>query len=102
MKTGSAILAWAALWSAGCCFAAELEPRIGGSPVLEDRYPERRNTFPGDVEAFADLTYASLAGYRPLILDLYKPSKPMRITAAGDLSPRRRVAVRAHAALRCV
>src|SRR6185369_12270345 len=30
---------------------------------------------PGDVVGFPDLTYSSLSGYRPLILDLYKPAK---------------------------
>src|SRR3954470_10251158 len=51
------------------------EPRVGSAPVLEDRYPERRVSFPDDVVGFPDLTYSSLAGYRPLILDLYKPAR---------------------------
>jgi acetyl esterase/lipase len=51
------------------------EPRVGSAPVLEDRYPERRVSFPGDVVGFPDVTYSSLTGYRPLILDLYKPAK---------------------------
>jgi acetyl esterase/lipase len=42
--------------------------------VLEDRYPERRVTLPGNVVSFADLTFSSLTGYRPLTLDLYRPS----------------------------
>lgn len=57
----------------GCALAAE--PRVGSSPVLEDRYPERRTSFPDGVVGYADLTYAALAGYRPLILDLYEPGK---------------------------
>jgi acetyl esterase/lipase len=69
------LLTLAVLGCAGCCAAEAAEPRIGSSPVLEDRYPERRTSFPGDVVGFADLTYASLTGYRPLILDLYKPAK---------------------------
>jgi acetyl esterase/lipase len=60
---------------ASCCLAEAAEPRVGSSPVLDDRYPERRTAFPGDVVGFADLTYSSLAGYRPLILDLYKPAR---------------------------
>jgi carboxylesterase type B len=50
------------------------EPRIDSKPVLEDRYPERRIAFPGNVVSFADLTFSALAGYRPLTLDLYRPS----------------------------
>ncbi|HEU4625020.1 MAG TPA: alpha/beta hydrolase [Steroidobacteraceae bacterium] len=52
------------------------EPGVANAPVLDDRYPERRVSFPGDVVGLPDLAYASLVGYRPLILDLYKPSKP--------------------------
>jgi acetyl esterase/lipase len=51
------------------------EPRVGSSPVLEDRYPARRVDFPDDVVGLPDLTYSSLTGYRPLVLDLYKPAK---------------------------
>jgi acetyl esterase/lipase len=47
---------------------------MGASPVLEDRYPERRTMFPGGVIGLADLTYASYTGYRPLTLDLYRPA----------------------------
>jgi acetyl esterase/lipase len=49
-------------------------PAIGASPVLDDHYPERRTMFPGGVIGLADLTYASYTGYRPLILDLYRPA----------------------------
>lgn len=62
------------LFVLGMAPAVAAEPRVGASPVLEDRYPERRITFPGGVVGFPDLTYSSLAGYRPLILDLYKPA----------------------------
>jgi acetyl esterase/lipase len=49
------------------------EPAVAAKPVLDDRYPERRTAFPGGVVGLADLTYSSLAGYRPLRLDLYRP-----------------------------
>src|SRR5262245_3917171 len=55
--------------------ASAAEPRIGSAPVLDDRYPERRTSFPDGVTGYADLTYASFTGYRPLILDLYAPAK---------------------------
>ena len=54
------------------------EPRVAARPVLEDRYPERRTSFPGNVVGLADLTYSSLTGYRPLILDLYKEASSAR------------------------
>jgi acetyl esterase/lipase len=46
---------------------------IAASPVLEDRYPRQPVMFGDDVESFADLVYSVQTGYRPLILDLYKP-----------------------------
>jgi acetyl esterase/lipase len=52
---------------------AALSPPTAAKPVLEDRYPERQTTFPGDVVGLADLTYESLVGYRPLKLDVYRP-----------------------------
>jgi len=54
--------------------AATLEPATAAKPVLDDRYPERRVSFPDGVVGLADLTYASLTGYRPLRLDLYRPA----------------------------
>src|SRR5262245_1429026 len=75
MSVRGLFLTVALLWGAGCHAAGAAEPRVGSAPVLEDRYPERRIAFPGDVVGFADLTYSSLNGYRPLVLDLYKPAK---------------------------
>lgn len=49
-------------------------PAIATKPVLEDRYPERRTSFPGGVTGLADLTYSTLSGFRPLTLDLYLPA----------------------------
>ena len=64
--------AQAAAMAAGAA-RVRMEPPTGSKPVLEDRYPERRTQFPGGVIGLADLTYESLAGFRPLILDLYRP-----------------------------
>lgn len=73
MKAQRTILLLAALLGASCA-AWSADPRVGSSPVLDDRYPERRTIFPGNVVSFADLTYSSLTGYRPLTLDLYQPA----------------------------
>jgi acetyl esterase/lipase len=54
--------------------AAAIEPAVGARPVLDDRYPERRTSFPDGVIGVADLTYESLTGFRPLTLDLYRPA----------------------------
>jgi acetyl esterase/lipase len=76
MRTKQLMLTWALAVTAICTLPAHAsEPRVGSSPVLDDRYPERRVNFPGDVVGFPDLTYSSLSGYRPLILDLYKPAR---------------------------
>jgi acetyl esterase/lipase len=63
----------AALLGATGAQAADIDPRsIAASAVLGDRYPERRVQFPSHVVSHADLVYATLEGYRPLRLDLYR------------------------------
>jgi acetyl esterase/lipase len=57
--------------------SAGVEPAIGTKAVLEDRYPERRVVFPGGVAGLPDLVYSTVAGFRPLTLDLYLPPKPV-------------------------
>jgi acetyl esterase/lipase len=51
--------------------AAE-RPLIAATPVLEDRYPRNAIDF-GVVEGLPDLVFATVAGFRPLRLDLYRP-----------------------------
>jgi acetyl esterase/lipase len=46
--------------------------------VLDDRYVERRASFTGGVVGIPDVTYARLAGYRPLTLDIYLPAQAAR------------------------
>jgi acetyl esterase/lipase len=50
------------------------EPGVAAHPVLEDRYPERRTSFPQGVVGLADLVYSVVPGFRPLRLDLYEPA----------------------------
>lgn len=45
-------------------------------PVLEDRFPEAPTSFPGGVQAWRDVTYQTLPGYRPQIVDIYVPPTP--------------------------
>jgi acetyl esterase/lipase len=69
-----AVTASGATLAASATPASSEAPATGASPVLEDRYPERRTEFPGGVVSFADLTYSTLNGFRPLVLDLYRPA----------------------------
>jgi acetyl esterase/lipase len=51
--------------------SAEISERV----VPEDRYPPRHMEFAGGrVVGFPDLVYATIPGFRPLHLDLYRPS----------------------------
>lgn len=47
---------------------------ISATPVLEDRFPTVPVLFPGGVKAFRDVTYQTLPGYRPQIVDIYVPA----------------------------
>jgi acetyl esterase/lipase len=76
--SGRRILANAALLVALALHPAMRAQAQGGlsaptadRPVLEDRYPERRTPFANGVVGLADVTYAVIPGFRPLILDLY-------------------------------
>ena len=46
---------------------------VGASVVPEDPYPQRRIAFPAGVVGLPDLVYSTIAGFRPLRLDLYLP-----------------------------
>lgn len=44
-------------------------------PGNADAYPVHQTRWPGGVTSLADVTYSSIPGYRPMILDLYMPPK---------------------------
>lgn len=59
--------------------AAAPAPRvfpIEAAPVLEDRFPSPPVAFPGGVQAWRDVVYQTLPGYRPQIVDVYVPASP--------------------------
>ena len=68
--------------AAVCCSVASSAPNTSSvadaavSPqvVPDDRYPQRHVEFPGGVVGIPDLVYQTLPGFRPLHLDLYRPS----------------------------
>lgn len=43
-------------------------------PVLEDRFPQVPVAFPGGVKAWRDVTYQTIDGYRPQVVDIYVPA----------------------------
>jgi hypothetical protein len=59
-------------------FTASAAPRVfpvDAKPVLEDHYPVHVTQWPGGVTSLADVTYSTIPGYRPLIVDIYMPPK---------------------------
>jgi len=71
------LLAIAALPLASVAFASP--PRefpVAAAPVLEDRFPARSVDFPKGVTAWPDVTYRTVDGYRPQIVDVYVPKAP--------------------------
>ncbi len=50
---------------------------IAATATSEDRYPARVLAWPQGVTSMADVTYSTLPGYRPMILDVYLPPREM-------------------------
>lgn len=72
-----------ALTLPGVASAAGAGPRVfpvDAKPVLEDRYPVHVTQWPGGVTSLADVTYSTIPGYRPLIVDIYMPPKGAKPT----------------------
>jgi acetyl esterase/lipase len=44
-------------------------------PSLKDVYPTRTTQWAGGVTSHADVTYATIPGFRPMVVDIYMPSK---------------------------
>ena len=56
--------------------ASELAQRtfpVNAAPVPGDSYPDRVTRWPGGVTSLADVTYSTIPGYRPMIIDIYMP-----------------------------
>jgi len=49
---------------------------VAAAPVLEDKFPNPAVAFPGGVEAWRDVVYQTIPGYRPQIVDIYVPPTP--------------------------
>lgn len=48
---------------------------VDAKPVLEDRYPARVTHWAGGVTSLADVTYSTIEGYRPMVVDIYMPAR---------------------------
>lgn len=48
---------------------------VADTAVLDDRYPERLQAWPGGVTSLADVTYSTIPGYRPMVVDIYMPPR---------------------------
>jgi acetyl esterase/lipase len=44
-------------------------------PGTEDKYPLQITRWPGGVTSMADVTFSTINGYRPMMVDVYMPSK---------------------------
>ncbi len=47
---------------------------IAEKPALDDHFPQVPVAFPGGVKAWRDVTYQTVDGYRPQVVDIYVPS----------------------------
>ena len=71
------------IWGMLVSFALMVAPATAGTRTFAtnakattvDLYPDRVTRFPGGVTSLADVTYSVIPGYRPLVVDLYLPSK---------------------------
>ena len=61
--------------ASGASAAAPRDFPVAATPVLADHYPDRVTQWPGGVTSLADVVYATLPGYRPMIVDIYMPPK---------------------------
>jgi len=58
-------------------------PEVAAAPVTESRYPLSEVAFADGVTGRPGVSYATLAGFRPLMLDLYLPPGSAERGAAG-------------------
>lgn len=70
------IASMAALFALGTAApAAERDFATAAQPALTDVYPDRVTKWPGGVTSLADVTYSTLPGFRPMVVDIYMPPK---------------------------
>lgn len=67
------VLLWAAAAACAAPVAAAADPPVAAAVVRQDRFPATPAVFAHGVIATPDIEYANLPGFRPLLLDLYRP-----------------------------
>ena len=48
---------------------------VEAAAVLDDRYPRQLQSWPDGVTSLADVTYSTIPGYRPMVVDIYMPPR---------------------------
>lgn len=65
----------------GCAASASSAPAdrvfpVSATPALDDHFPNPPVAFPDGVQAWRDVVYQTVDGYRPQIVDIYVPATP--------------------------
>lgn len=72
---------WFFAWCLLSVFSLQVEAAdtrifpVSEKPALTDKYPKSLVTWPDGVTSIADVTYSTIVGYRPLVIDIYMPAK---------------------------
>ncbi|HEY4030634.1 MAG TPA: alpha/beta hydrolase [Caulobacteraceae bacterium] len=74
MRPAALALAIVGALATAAAAAPSPEPAVGGKSVREDVYPRAPVAFAGGVTALPDVEFANLVGFRPLLMDIYRPS----------------------------
>jgi len=73
--SATAILTASMALAAPSALAAPRQFPVEAKPVLEDRYPAHATHWANGVTSLPDVTYSTIPGYRPLVVDIYMPPK---------------------------
>ena len=66
---------WGGLAVAEPAYAQERQFPVRATANTDDLYPTRRQSWPEGVTSLADVTYSTIPGYRPMIMDIYLPPR---------------------------
>jgi acetyl esterase/lipase len=66
---------WGGLAGAEPAYAQERQFPVRATANTDDLYPARLQSWPEGVTSLADVTYSTIPGYRPMIMDIYLPPR---------------------------
>jgi acetyl esterase/lipase len=75
MKWTFALAALVLVGTAQAIAAKDRDFATSEKPALKDVYPARVTKWAGGVTSLADVTYSTLPGFRPMVIDIYMPPK---------------------------